>query len=103
MVKLTEKRLQKFKPPVPGSNSKFWTSTRNFHYIYNGVIVIIGFFIIVKGFKMIGDGISGNIEWIVKIFGNESSLKQASPGVFLSVLGLLFIVVAKDNVAFKGN
>jgi len=52
---------------------------------------------------MIGDGISGDIEWIVKIFGNESSLKQASPGVFLSVLGLLFIVVAKDNVAFKGN
>ena len=101
MVKLTEKRLKKFNPPVPGSNSKFWTSTRNIHYLYNGIVIFIGLFIIIKGIKMIGKGITGDIEWIVKAFGNESNLKNASPGVLLTVLGLLFIVVAKDNVEFK--
>lgn len=103
MVKLTATRLQKFKTPVPGSDSKFWTSTRNFHYIYNGVVILIGFFIIIKGVKMIGAGVSGEIEWIIKLLGNESSLKQASPGVFLAVLGLMFILVAKDNVEFKSK
>lgn len=103
MVKLTEKRLKKFKTPVPGSNSKFWTSTRNFHYIYNGGVVLFGLFIIIKGLILIRQGISGNIEWIVKAFGNESTLKNASPGVFLAVLGLLFILIAKDNVEFKSK
>lgn len=103
MAKLTAKLLQKFQTPVPGFNSKFWRTTRNFHYIYNGFVILIGLFIILKGMKMIGAGISGEIEWILKVFGNESSLKNASPGVLLAVLGLMFIVVAKDNVEFKRN
>jgi hypothetical protein len=103
MVRLTYRVLQKFKPPVPGSDSRFWAKTRNFHYIYNFFIAILSLFIVLKGVNIIIQGIEGNIEWILNLFGNESSIKHATPGVFIVLVGLLFFYIGRDKVEFKGH
>ena len=102
MVKiLKSKRLQKFKPPVSGDNSKFWTTVMILHYCYNTLIILAGTAIIIWGYRMVTKGITGEIDWILKAFGNESTLKNASPGVVLIVVGLLIILFARDNVEYK--
>lgn len=104
MVKiLKSKRLQKFKTPVSGDNSKFWTRLMLLHYSYNIIILLIGGGLILKGYMLVEKGINGKIEWILKVFGNESSLKNASPGVFLIAVGLFIILFARDKAEYNGK
>ena len=102
MVKLLKsKRLQKFKPPVSGDNSKFWKLLLIIHYSYNTIVLIVGSLFILRGYKLVEKGVNGEIEWILKAFGNESTLKNASPGVFLILIGFFIILFARDNVEYK--
>jgi hypothetical protein len=104
MVKLlTSKRLRNFHPPVSGDNSKFWLRLMIFHYCYDAFIILVGSGFIILGYRFVEKGIKGEIDWIVKAFGNESILKNATPGVFLIVVGLLIILLARDNVEYKGK
>jgi hypothetical protein len=104
MVKiLRSKKLQKFKPPVSGDNARFWTVLMFVHYIYNIFVIVVGSGLIIVGYKLIDKGVNGEIEWILKVFGTESSLKNASPGVFLIAVGLFIIILARDTVECKGK
>lgn len=95
------KKLKKFTSPVPGSEVGFWTQIMVFHYVYNVFIVLVGLGLILWGGWMVSAGIEGEIDWIINIFGNESSLYNATPGVFLVVIGFLIIVFARSKVDYK--
>ena len=96
-----KKKLKSFKPPVPGDNAEFWTKAMIFYYIYNGFIVMVGLAIIILGGWMIVNGVDGNIDWILKLFGNKSELLNATPGVFLVVIGFLIIIFARSKTEYK--
>ncbi len=100
---LKSRRLQKFKPPVSGDNSKFWKLLLIIHYSYNIIVLIVGSIFIFKGYELVERGINGEIEWILKVFGSESTLRNASPGIFLVIVGFFIILFARDNVEYKKN
>jgi hypothetical protein len=100
MFSPSSKKLKGLKSPVSGENSKYWSKLTWVYYGYNSFIVIVGSCFIVFGYNQIDNGVSGRIEWIVKLFGNESSLKHATPGVFLMLIGFFIILFARDKVGY---
>jgi hypothetical protein len=95
------KKYKKFRTPVPGEEVGFWTKLMYLHYLYNLIIVIIGVGLIIWGGWMIINGINGEIDWIIKLFGNESTLLNATPGTFLIVVGLLILLFVRSKVDYR--
>ena len=94
-------RLKAFKAPVPGKNDKFWTKMMYAYYCYRIAILIVGTTIMIKGYTLIENGVTGKVEWIIKICGNESTIKNATPGILLIIVGLIIIILTKDKIGFK--
>jgi hypothetical protein len=101
MFKFSRSKNKAFETPVSGENEKFWLRQQMLHYSYNLIIVLLGSSFIFFGIRLVGKGVEGEIDWIIKLFGNESSVKNATPGIFLIIVGLLVIIFARDKTRFK--
>ncbi len=64
---------------------------------------IIGGSICLIGLILILLGLAGSVEWIIKVGSFSAKLINASPGVFLSVIGLVIIVVCKPRITYTYN
>lgn len=65
--------------------------------------IIMGSTICLAGLTLILLGLTGSIEWIVKVGTFSSKLVNASPGAFFSVIGLIIIVVYKPRIKYIYN
>jgi len=100
---LEKKRLKHFRPPVPGNNDKFWIKAMIYHYCYNTLVFLIGAGFIIWGGWMVINGVKGNVNWILELLGNKSKLVNATPGLFLMVVGFLIIILGKSDTTANEN
>jgi len=71
------------------------------HFLYNIFIILAGGGFIFWGSWMIVKGVKGEIDWIINLFGNKSSLYNATPGVLLIIVALILILFARSKVEYK--
>lgn len=63
-------------------------------FIYKITTIIIGYFIIKLGYKLIRDGIKGKFKLSASYSGLKADLYSASPGILFIVLGVFLISIA---------
>lgn len=60
-----------------------------------------GFLLTVTGLVLIILGFSGSVNWIVEFKGFTSRLTNATPGVFLVVVGAVLLVFSRPSVRIR--
>jgi hypothetical protein len=65
--------------------------------IYSITGLFVGLVCILCGFYLVYFNINGTIEWSAKIFESSSTIKNASPGVILMIVGLLIIRITRTH------
>jgi len=60
--------------------------------------IVVGASLIAFGAILTVLGLSGSIEWLLKVEGLESRLVNASPGVLFAIAGVLVVIVYKPRV-----
>jgi hypothetical protein len=63
--------------------------------------LVIGLICVVGGIALIYAGVEGSIDWTLKVMGLESKLAKASPGVVLSVAGVIIIWITRFRYIVK--
>ncbi|MEI6294122.1 MAG: hypothetical protein WCP36_10585 [Methanomicrobiales archaeon] len=68
---------------------------------YSKYGLIAGIICVVFGVALFLLGVTGAIDWSLKVGGAESTLTNAAPGVVLAVIGFLIIFVTKPSISVK--
>lgn len=65
--------------------------------------MVLGLLCIIGGLGLLFWGVSGNVSWSVKVFGFDSKLADAAPGVVLFIVGALIIYFSRFEVTIAGK
>jgi hypothetical protein len=79
-------------------NSNIWQKVVKNQFIYSIIGLVLGLICILLGAFLCYAGITGTSDWTIKLFGLESNLFKATPGVILFVIGFLVIWLTKYDV-----
>jgi len=60
--------------------------------------IVLGALLCAGGFVLTILGLSGSVNWIIKLNGISSRLTNASPGVFFAILGMILVLKLRPKV-----
>ena len=72
-----------------------------YQFMFSLVGLALGFLCIIAGFILVYLGVSGKIDWSIKLISASSSLSKASPGVVLIIIGFLTIYTTRFILKIK--
>jgi hypothetical protein len=67
-------------------------------YIYAIIGQVLGFSTVIGGIILALHGVSGHTSWTAKLFGFESSINDAAPGVVLFIVGIFLVFITRPKV-----
>jgi len=92
---------KEFEVPVEKTDKKFWKEARNQNVSQSKLTIIIGSAILGIGIVLIILGINGLVNFK---FGSDvlsAELENASPGVFICLLGVIVIIFGLKHSSIK--
>ncbi|MFZ2386005.1 MAG: hypothetical protein WBE75_07390 [Candidatus Omnitrophota bacterium] len=72
-----------------------------YKFIYSMAGLFLGLVSMLGGIVLFLNGVWGSTSWTAKIFGNESTITDAAPGVVLFIVGLFVIIVTKYSAKIE--
>ncbi|WP_197120962.1 hypothetical protein [Pseudoalteromonas sp. NZS100] len=66
-----------------------------YQLIYSIIGLAVGLVCVLGGIYLFIKGVMGEMDWSLKVFGNESVIANAAPGAVLFIVGLFLVIVTK--------
>jgi len=94
-------KVKRAKRQTHSHSADILTLTIKGEYEYAMLGLILGALTIVGGTILGLYGVAGHTSWSAKLFGFESNMGDAAPGVVLFVVGIFFILITRPQVDLK--
>ncbi|EGR0229157.1 hypothetical protein EM77_023070 [Vibrio parahaemolyticus] len=79
----------------PNTDSQTQLTLARYQLIYSILGLLLGLLALASGAYLFILGITGETNWSLTIFGNESNIVNAAPGAILFIVGLFLVVVTR--------
>ncbi|MCR9625304.1 hypothetical protein NB476_23595 [Vibrio sp. RM-44-3] len=79
----------------PSTDNQTQLALARYQLIYSVIGLFLGLVCICGGIYLFIQGITGEMNWSLKVFGNESVIANAAPGAVLFIVGLFLVIVTK--------
>ncbi|EJT1896430.1 hypothetical protein NV115_003518 [Vibrio alginolyticus] len=79
----------------PNTDGQTQQALARYQFIYSVVGLLLGLVCIIGGLYLFIQGIKGEINWSLKVLGNESDIANAAPGAVLFIVGLFLVIVTR--------
>ncbi len=79
----------------PNTDSQTQLALARYQLIYSVIGLFLGSVCIGGGIYLFVQGITGEMNWSLKVLGNESVIANAAPGAVLFIVGLFFVIATK--------
>ncbi len=79
----------------PDTDNNTQLALAKFQLVYSTLGLILGLVCILGGIYLFIQGVTGEMNWSLKLLGNESDIVNAAPGAVLFIVGLFLVIVTK--------
>ena len=79
----------------PNTDKKTQLALAKYQLFYSTIGLFLGLICIIGGVYLFIQGASGEMNWSLKLLGNESSIINAAPGAILFIVGLFLVLITK--------
>jgi hypothetical protein len=79
----------------PETDNDTQLALAKYQLIYSIIGLVIGLVCILGGIYLFIQGVTGEMNWSLKVLGNESVIANAAPGAVLFIVGLFLVIVTK--------
>ncbi|TXR54153.1 hypothetical protein [Reinekea thalattae] len=79
----------------PFTDNSTQLALARYQLIYSTIGLVLGLICVLGGIYLFIQGVAGEMNWSLKVFGNESVIANAAPGAILFIVGLFLVIVTK--------
>ncbi len=79
----------------PETDNDTQLALAKYQLIYSIIGLVLGLVSILGGIYLFIQGVNGEMNWSLKVLGNESVIANAAPGAVLFIVGLFLVIVTK--------
>lgn len=93
--KIRDRDLMAYCRISPETDNATQLALAKYQLIYSTIGLILGHVCVLGGIYLFVLGVTGEMNWSLKVFGNESVIANAASGAVLFIVGLFLVIVTK--------